>query len=612
MNVSKKTLIIFAIEILFCFIVCLPIGFFTTKAPSLEVSSASSYKILKTLILFFDFFPAIFATSIAIGFSWGFGRENVHFTTRFSHEASKYLVHIVIFSLASASLCFIAKEILVPITQYHTEKMVTDSRNLSNYIELANKLYQEERYNEASFYAKQAIQLNKKHKEANELNSKIEAKLAEPKNAIFDIQYGDEYSTSENHNINSVVNEYENKEMMNATELIKLAQECFAHEDFINAHYYANQALELCSPQESNFTLASRLANESWSNLSRTKAFDDEVSSEVFAKKKEAYAALISGDYSKAYYNFSDLIQKYPRDYDIKKYYEESKEKLSSRCFFIDETEGMQKFEQFNNIYFSTENTYGGKDIVYIEGLTSIKNTDKMVMYLRGFSIISYDKNNIPIFKMAVPTAKLIPAPIENMDSATQKAVNKNYKTKLVPYVFLKSVDRKDKNIFIEPEYEYYTSKRVEIDTIYVIPLSFEQFNTLCEISRGEDKSNILTLISFAKNASSFGFSNEILAHSFLSRTMYPLLLFICFLLCGVIAWQTRLLTTESFHFAWIILFPFLTIIAYTMIKVIEYFCDLLFYALFAMSGFFAILIAFVFFILLAILFCIRFVSMHD
>ena len=75
---------------------------------------------------------------------------------------------------------------------------------------------------------------------------------------------------------------------MSATQLIKLAQDCFAQEDYINAHYYANEALELCSPYESNRTIADKLAVESWAHLSQTKSFDDELSSQVFAKKKES------------------------------------------------------------------------------------------------------------------------------------------------------------------------------------------------------------------------------------------------------------------------------------------------------------------------------------
>ena len=72
-----------------------------------------------------------------------------------------------------------------------------------------------------------------------------------------------------------------------------------------------------------------KIALESWSKLSETKSFYDDVPASVFAEKKEAYNDLASGDYSKAYYDFSDLKERYPRDYDIQKYYAQAKEKLS-------------------------------------------------------------------------------------------------------------------------------------------------------------------------------------------------------------------------------------------------------------------------------------------
>ena len=46
------------------------------------------------------------------------------------------------------------------------------------------------------------------------------------------------------------------------------------------------------------------------------------------------------------------LLEKYPLDYDIKNFYEISKELLSTRYFFIDETLDKQQFEKFRNVFF--------------------------------------------------------------------------------------------------------------------------------------------------------------------------------------------------------------------------------------------------------------------
>ena len=617
MKIVKKVLLVLGIELVITFVLCLGISFIVVKPPQLEVPSSSKYKFLSGLLVFFDFLPSIFATSIAMGYSWGFGRENISIKTKFSSEIGKHLTAIIIISFISAAFCFVSQEVLIRFTENSKTKMVINTKNILGYLDMAKKSYEKEEYNDASFYIKSVLDLNKNHAEGNALKVQIENKIAESKNIIssnslYENSEKTQKKLAPNEDSSKIINNYSDKNSMSATQLLKLAQECFQTEDFINAHYYASQVVDLCSPNETNYSVAKRLATESWANLSKTKSFDDELSSEVFAKKKESYVALISGNYSKAYYNFSDLIEKYPRDIDIKKYFEQAKEKLSSQCFFIDETENLQNFEQYRNVYFTIPNTYGGKDIVSIAGVTSIKSRNSMIMYLRDFSIFSYDKNDGLLSKMTVPYAKLIPFPIEDIDAATRTIVEQKFKTEFVPYIFLKSVDRKDKNVFIEPKYEYFTSNRKEFSTISILPISLDQFTMLCDVSNGENRMNIISLFAFSKDAETYGYSREILSHSLLSRILFPLILFVCFLFCGIIAWDTKLTTQDSFHFSWIILFPFLTVLAYSLIKIIVYFCDLTFYALFGIAGSYAILIAFAIFVIIAIGLSIKISSVKD
>ena len=57
------------------------------------------------------------------------------------------------------------------------------------------------------------------------------------------------------------------------------------------------------------------------------------------------------------------MLEKYPLDYDIKNFYETSKELLGTRYFFIDETLDKQQFEKFRNVFFTIPRLDGGKDI---------------------------------------------------------------------------------------------------------------------------------------------------------------------------------------------------------------------------------------------------------
>ncbi|MCR5698273.1 MAG: hypothetical protein K6G52_01400 [Treponemataceae bacterium] len=607
MTVLKRVLFVLGVGIAASFAIFAGLCFFVFDAPELELSTPAAYKFLTGMKWFFDFCPAILFTGITIGYSFAFGRAHIVKKERFSQSFGVYLKQIVLVSLCSTALCFVAKEIGIPLIENRQVKLVERSENLREYLSLAQESYDEQDYGMASFYIKSALEINSKHQEAVDLNIKIETRLAEEQN--IPIVKSPQEKKKDSISIGN---------RLSATKLIKQAQECFEKEDYINAHYYANQAYELCNEHESNKTLARKIALESWSKLSETKSFYDDLPASVFAEKKEAYNALASGDYSKAYYDFSDLRERYPRDNDIQKYYAQAKEKLSSVCFFIDETENLQEFEQYNHIWFTVKNENNGKDVIAIEGVTTIKSTENMIMYLRQFSVASFDENENLVRTISVPYAKLVSQPLESLSKPMIALVTQNYKTNLVPCIFLKSVDRLDKSIYIEPVYTFYdengkviknSDKKTDFTNFYIVPVSLEQFSTLCDVSDGINRMNLLPLIHFSKNSGNFGYPQEIIGYALLNRTMYPLILFICFIFCGIIAWHTRLFTSDSFKFSWIFIFPFLVIFSYFLLKVLLYFIGLVFFALVSTLGIYSFFVALAMLLFGTLAIAIRFVS---
>ena len=610
MTILKRVLFVLGIGIASCFAIFSGLCFFIFDAPELELSTPAAYKFMTGMKWFFDFLPATFFAGITIGYSFAFGRAHIVKKERFSQRFGIYLKQIVLVSLCSTVLCFIAKEIGTPLIETRQVKLVEKSQDLRKYLLLAQEAYDRQDYNLASFYIKSALDINSKHQEVFELNLKIETELAEKQN-VFNAK-----PTEEKNN-----GTFSSGNRLSATKLIQKAQECFDNEDYINAHYYANQAYELCASNESNKTLAMKIALESWSKLSETKSFYDDVPASVFAEKKEAYNALASGDYSKAYYDFSDLKERYPRDYDIQKYYAQAKEKLSSVCFFIDETDNLQEFEQYNHVLFTVKNENNGKDIIAIEGVTTVKSTENMIMYLRQFSVATFNEKGNLVRKISVPYAKLVSHPLESLSKPIIDLVTQNYKTKLVPCIFLKSVDRMDKSIYIEPKYTFYDdngkeiknpAEKTDFTNFYIVPVSLEQFNTLCDVSNGINRMNILPLIHFSQNSNSFGYPQEIIIYALLNRTMYPLILFICFIFCGIIAWHTRLFTSDSFKFSWVFIFPFLVIFSYFLLRVLLYFIGLVFYALVSKLGLYSIFVALALLLIATVAIAIRFVSVKQ
>lgn len=604
MKLSKTVLLVLLIETFVVFFLCIVLGFLSFEEPDWVLTNPFLYKIQSGLLLFFKFLPAVFIAGILIGFSWAFGKQKNNPTYRFSDVFVIYLKNVLITSLICTALCFFASEVGTPLISYSRSRMEENSKDIEEYISLAKKNLATRNYGSALFYANYVLDLLPNSQEAIDLLRNIEeSQFLQKKNNI-----------SETEDILPTLIT-EKTSSMSITELMQKAQECFSQKDYFNAHYYASLVLEISKSNYANRDYAKRLASESWNNLLHIDAFEDDLSKQVFQRKKDGYIALTSGDYSKAYYIFQDLLEKYPLDYDIKIFYEASKELLSTRYFFIDETLDKQQFERFRNVFFTVPRVDGGRDIISIKGITSLDSAGGKIQYLRGFSVVSYDKNNEWIKSFSVPYAKMCSMPLENMGQELIDYIGEFSNTGFVPYVYLKSVDRKYEDIFIIPRTESKEGIETVISTSYVMPIPFEDFAMICDVSHGPETMSLASLYRFSKVASNYGYSSEIYSQTLINRFTYPLVLLICFLIASIIAWDSRILSNESFKFSWLLLFPIIIFLAYTFIQCFRFVMSLVFYAILVFVAFVGNGAVFIsLFILLFVLFIcfLRFVSLKS
>lgn len=603
MKLSKTVFFVLLIETLVVFFICVASGFIFFETPDWNLGSPFLYKFQNGLLLFFKLLPAIFVAGIIIGYSWGFGKQNNNPPHRFSEIFVIYLKNVIISSLICTSLCFLAAEVGIPLISYSRAQMEENSKNIDEYIILAKKNLATGDYGTALFYANYVLDIAPNSQEAIDLARFIEESQFLNKKEIV----------SDNDVLPTLVTTKISD--MTVPELFKKATEYYAKEDYFNAHYYSSLVLEISKLNYANRDYAKQLASDSWNKLLHIDAFENDLSKEVFQRKKEGYIALSSGDYSKAYYIYQDLLEKYPLDYDIKNFYETSKELLGTRYFFIDETLDKQQFEKFRNVFFTIPRLDGGKDIISIKGITSIGTTGGRVQYLRGFSVVSYDKNEEWIMSLSVPYAKMCSMPLENMSQELTDYIGEFSKTKFVPYLFLKSVDRKYENIFITPRIETKDGLNLISATSYVMPIPFEDFAMLCDVSHGPETMSLISLYKFSKVASDYGYSSEIYSQSLINRFSYPVILLICFLVASIIAWNSRILSEDSFKFSWLLLFPVIIVLAYAFIQCFRFMMSLVFYAILVFVAFVGNGAVFIsLFILLFVLFLcfLRFVSLKS
>ncbi len=603
MKLSKTVFLVLLIETLVAFCLCLGVGFLFFEEPDWNLSNFTLYKFQSGLLIFIKLLPAIFITGILIGYSWGFGKQKNNPTHRFSDIFAIYLKKVLTTSLICTSLCFIATEVGIPLISYSRTNMEENSKNVEEYISLAKKNLAIGDYGTALFYANYVINIYPESQEAIDLARFIEESqfLQRKENSVVEKSEIPSIKTSKTSE-------------MTIPELMTMAQNCYSNEDFFNAHYYASLVLEISKSTDGNLALAKQLASDAWNKLSGIDAFENDLSAQVFQRKKDGYVALTAGDYSKAYYIFYDLLEKYPLDYDIKNFYEISKELLSTRYFFIDETLDKQQFEKYRNVFFTLPRLDGGKDIISIKGITSINSTGGRIQYLRGFSIVSYDKNDEWLMDFFVPYAKMCSYPLENLSDELINYISEQSKTRFVPYVFLKSVDRKYENIFIEPRFEFSENFNSDISTTYIMPIPFEDFAMLCDVSHGPETMSLVSLYKFSKVASDYGYSSEIYSQALINRFSFPLILLICFILASIIAWNSRILIDVSFKFSWLLLFPIIITLAYVFVQCFRFLLSLIFYAVLSLTFINHGAVFLSLFILLVLLFLcfLRFVSLKS
>ena len=327
MKLTKTVFIVLLLETLIVFGLCVGAGFIFSEDPDWAFINPMIYKFQTGLLYFFNLLPAIFITGIMVGYSWGFGKKKVNPTHRFSEIFVVYLKNVLITSLICTSLCFIAAEVGIPLISYSRTNMEENSKNTAEYIGLAKKNLAIGDYGTALFYANYVLDLSPDSAEAMELVRFIEENQF--------LQRQDKIAKEKSENTSIITSK---TAFMTIPELMQNAMDCYASKDYFNAHYYASLVLEISKSRDGNLASAKQLASDAWNKLTEIDAFENDLSGQVFHRKKEGYTALTSGDYSKAYYIFYELLEKYPLDYDIKNFYEISKELLSTRYFFIDET----------------------------------------------------------------------------------------------------------------------------------------------------------------------------------------------------------------------------------------------------------------------------------
>jgi hypothetical protein len=192
-----------------------------------------------------------------------------------------------------------------------------------------------------------------------------------------------------------------------AAPLIDRARKAYDTGDYMLAHDLASRAHAL-EPDRGD---ALRIAALAWTmavekTVPRKK--EDEASAKQFSSKKEAYLRLMAGDPFVAYYSFVGLAARYPEDPDVKEYLAQSRVKVSSETFFLDEIDRVRSLPATRSILFVNSRAQGRTEVFSFDSMVESREGT----YFLGVEAIRYRRDGGIDYHLTAPSGKLKTEPL--------------------------------------------------------------------------------------------------------------------------------------------------------------------------------------------------------
>ncbi len=560
---KRAVAIIFSYAVL-SFALCLGISSFMGRLPPLLEEFKRTYILCRGLLYFFRILPAILCSGYLVAMAVEFGNGSDKAFMRFSSAIMAHFKRVIIFSVCLVAIITCTAEIAKPLVQRKKNYAENSIRLMSEYIRLGNECLDEENYVLAHRYGTQILKIRPLSQEGKNLIDKSEAVLK----AIKKVVPQENSTAKEDQLFDEISGE-------SVTSLIEKSKDAAQKQHWFESHYYAQLATFAGNEKDINIKEARRLASVAWNELQSASVSAKTKDQILFAKKRSAYKALSEGNNIESYYQFLDISKQdetWASDPDVTRFLTIAQNRVENQYFFIDETEKLESFETFMNVYFTVKHKSGNTDVVYIRGITPVYNSGRMVQYLRNLNVTTFSKNGSFVKSIKVPYAKMVSLAVSDFDEETRSALELDKKVKRVPYILLESVDRNERGRKIVPEYEfadYVRNEQRKNENSLILAISYDDFNTACEQSGGLEEMRLDSLMKVAEKADSLGFSAEVAGAYLIKRITYPVIMFAYLLFLSSLAWNFRIKSEQLFKFVWIVIIPVCTLACDILMQVI-------------------------------------------
>ncbi|MGI5058436.1 hypothetical protein [Treponema pectinovorum] len=598
----KRLILIIISYTVLSFALCLALSAFFVPVGNLLKEHRNSFIIYRGILYFFRIMPSIFASIFMVGLSIHFkdGADKAQF--RFSPVVMAHFRTVMLLAIFLVALMTLAYEIWTPILKRKREYFQNAPHLLSEYSKLGYECLQEKNYVLAHRYGSQILKISPKNPDGKILIDKSEAVIK----AIKKISPFKEQTAKD-------IAIYDEAEGETVTSLIKKSKQAAQEKKWFESHYFAQLALSIGTNNDVNIDDARRLASLAWNELNEPPKTEKNDFQQLFEKKRLAYKALSEGDSIDAYYRFKEISlqdEAWSSDPDVREFLEISRQRVENQCFFIDETDRLETFEKYINVYFSVKKEDGSSDVIYIQGITPLADGAKLIHYLRGLSVTSFDEKGNFIKSFTTPYAKMVGVDVSSFSAEILSDLGIKKEVKNFPYILLKSIDRNNRDIKNLPKFEFADSvseeKRTE-ENFCMLAISMQDFNNACDASLGLENMNLISLMNIGSNAENLGFSREVLGAILIKRITFPIIMLMLLIFLASVSWNFRPASGELFKFIWIFTLPICTTLCDVFIQVVVTVGSLFNFLLISLAKNSALLICSVIWILLLFLCAIFF-----
>ncbi len=528
----------------------------------------SSYTVARSFLYFSKILMAVQSSAILMSFAWylkDFFQESLDLTYALRSKIFKTVFIVLIFT---TGVYTVTMEVLEPKMRSSVRTMEGNTFDYYTYVNYAQSFIDWNNYDEARPYVKQALVIYPTSPEALQMERLVDTTSTQE---ISDLDFSID-RTSQDLEVTDT----------SFANLLEKARKAYEEESYIDAHYYATLALR--APSSHSIQEARLLAADAWNKIAGSADFSLGEDADLYAKKRQGYEYLLQGDSLASYYVFNDLMQVYPHDPDVVRYFDIASEELHAEHFFIDEVYSARAYETMRNLYFINELPNGNRDIIFISGLSTMADSYGLVQYARDVHVISLDIEQNFLYSFTVDFAKITSVAASHFGTEfIPYFENINSPNSTVPLIQLVSVDRHKKGIMLSPDYKN-TPEDFEASRTYTLYMSYDDFALLGDVSNGPYDMSLASVFDFASVAEKYGYSFEVFYQILATRLTAPLGVLLINLLFILLAWRYRLGVTGVVKFWWLILMPICTAICYVVIEIVFYAFQLL---MFTFIGFF-------------------------